>query len=132
MKINVMVVLLLPILMSHSALALEQEYVFVEAKTQQQFEQLIKEFRCVTCPNQTIADSDAPLAKDLRDEVYQQVLAGKTELQIKKFLVERYGDFILFNPPIKNSTILLWGFPGMLLLLGIVVAIVVVRRHRKN
>ena len=76
--------------------------------------------RCLVCQNQSIAESDADLAQDLRQQVREQLLAGKTEAQIKDFMVARYGDFVLYEPPLKGTTILLWGAPLVLLLSGLV------------
>ncbi|MGB1580159.1 MAG: cytochrome c-type biogenesis protein [Nevskiales bacterium] len=83
---------------------------------------LIAELRCLVCQNQNIADSNAPLAQDLRSQVHSMIAAGKSNAEIKAYLVERYGDFVLYRPPIKPSTWLLWGSPFLLLLLGLVIA----------
>jgi cytochrome c-type biogenesis protein CcmH len=72
---------------------------------------LINETRCVVCQNQTIADSNAPLANDLRGKIYQMVLEKKSDAEIQTYLVDRYGEFILFRPRFNKSTILLWVFP---------------------
>ncbi len=77
-----------------------------------------KELRCLVCQNQSIDDSDAPLAADLRRLVRKRLLAGDTDEEVKAFLVARYGDFILLRPPIRPSTWLLWGGPFAVLILG--------------
>ncbi len=77
-----------------------------------------KELRCLVCQNQSIDDSDAPLAADLRRLVRKRLLAGDTNEEVKAFLVARYGDFILLRPPIRPSTWLLWGGPFAVLILG--------------
>ena len=79
---------------------------------------LAHELRCLVCQNQTLADSNAPLAVDLRNQIREQLKAGKSERQITDFMVERYGDFVLYRPPFKASTLALWGGPFLLLALG--------------
>ena len=91
---------------------------------------LEQQLRCLVCQNETIAASQADLAKDLRKEIREQIKAGRTDDQIKQYLVDRYGDFVLYDPPFKATTVLLWGGPFALLLGGIVVLFVYVRRRR--
>lgn len=93
------------------------------------FEQLIHEVRCLVCQNQVIADSNAPLAADLRREIRKLVLAGNTEREIEDFLLERYGDFVLYRPRFKLETALLWLAPGLFLLGGSVVLWRTLRRR---
>lgn len=88
---------------------------FADSSQQQRYEQLITDLRCLVCQNQSLADSDADLAKDLRDEVYQIIQSGKSEEEAIKFLTDRYGDFVLYRPPFKPMTILLWLGPFLLL-----------------
>ncbi len=92
---------------------------FDDPSKQQAYENLVKELRCLVCQNQSLADSDADLAKDLRSEVYNIIQSGKSEQDAVKFLVDRYGDFVLYNPPLKSSTSLLWLGPFVLLLAGL-------------
>jgi cytochrome c-type biogenesis protein CcmH len=79
---------------------------------------LAHELRCLVCQNQTIADSNAPLAVDLRNQIREQLAAGKSESDVMDFMVARYGDFVLYRPPLKASTVLLWAGPFVFLLLG--------------
>lgn len=79
---------------------------------------LAEELRCVVCQNQTIVDSQVPLANDLRQVLRERLAAGASEAEAKDFLVQRYGDFVLYRPPLKASTALLWAGPALLLLLG--------------
>lgn len=88
---------------------------------QTQFDRLTHELRCLVCQNETLAESNAPLAKDLRQEIVQQVLAGEEDQQILDYLVARYGDFILYRPRITPMTYLLWFTPLLLLLVGLMV-----------
>jgi cytochrome c-type biogenesis protein CcmH len=91
---------------------------------------LEQQLRCLVCQNETIAASQADLAKDLRKEIREQIKAGRTDDQIKQYLVDRYGDFVLYDPPFKATTVLLWGGPFALLLGGIIVLFVYMRRRR--
>jgi cytochrome c-type biogenesis protein CcmH len=79
---------------------------------------LAHELRCLVCQNQTLADSNAPLAVDLRNEIRAQLAAGKSEREVTDFMVQRYGDFVLYRPPFKAATALLWLGPFVLLALG--------------
>lgn len=79
---------------------------------------LTKELRCLVCQNETLADSQAPLAEDLRKEIREQIKAGKTDKEIIAYATQRYGDFVLYNPPVKATTYLLWFGPFVLLLGG--------------
>ena len=79
---------------------------------------LEEELRCLVCQNQTLADSNAPLAEDLRREVRELAVAGKSDDEIKQYLVARYGDFVLYRPPVKSTTLLLWFGPFVLLVAG--------------
>lgn len=81
---------------------------------------LIEELRCLVCQNQTIADSNAELAKDLRRQVFEMLQQGKSKDQIAEFMTQRYGDFVLYNPPFKIKTGLLWIGPIVFLIIGLV------------
>lgn len=96
-------------------------YPLDSAKKEAQFNHLLKDLRCLVCQNQDLADSNADLAKDLRLQVYQLVKEGKSDSEITEYLTSRYGDFILFNPPVKGATLLLWFGPFLFLLLGILI-----------
>jgi len=90
---------------------------------------LAEELRCLVCQNQTIADSNAPLALDLRNQIRSQVAQGRSDAQIRDYMVERYGDFVLYRPPLRSSTVLLWAGPFVLLAVGIVVFLRLMRRQ---
>lgn len=96
-------------------------YPLETAKQDAQFSHLLKELRCLVCQNQDLADSNAGLAKDLREQVYGMVKEGKTDSEIISYLTARYGDFILFNPPVKSLTALLWFGPSLFLFLGLLI-----------
>lgn len=91
---------------------------FDNAEQQARYERLIGELRCLVCQNQSLADSDADLARDLRDEVYGIIQSGKDEAQAIQFLTDRYGDFVLYRPPVRPVTWLLWTGPLLMLLGG--------------
>ena len=95
------------------------------------FKKLIEELRCLVCQNQSLADSDAELAHDLRAEVYDMIQEGNSDEEIVTFLVARYGDFVLYNPPVKPSTYLLWFGPFVLLLLAAFILLRSIRRQQK-
>ena len=99
----------------------QEPLLFANQQQQERFNKLAEELRCLVCQNQNLADSDAPLAHDLRREVHEMVLAGRTNKQIKEFLVARYGDFVLYRPPVQKNTYLLWLAPLVLLLIGALV-----------
>ena len=86
---------------------------------QEIFQNLLEELRCLVCQNQSLADSASGLATDLRDEVYQMVGEGKAEGDIKAFLVERYGNFVLYDPPLNPSTSVLWFAPFLMITLAL-------------
>jgi cytochrome c-type biogenesis protein CcmH len=93
---------------------------------------LEEELRCLVCQNQSLADSSAPLAEDLRREVRALAVSGKSDAEIKEFLVARYGDFVLYDPPVKRVTWLLWFGPFVLLAAGATIWWLVARRRRKG
>lgn len=93
---------------------------------------LAEELRCLVCQNQTIADSHADLAVDLRNQVREKLMAGMSEKDIKAYMVERYGDFVLYRPPVKNTTWVLWFGPFLLLLVGIVVLFAKLRSRSRQ
>lgn len=105
---------------------------FDDPKQQKIYDRLTYELRCLVCQNENIASSNADLAKDLRDEVYVMLVEkGMSEQEIKDFVVERYGDFVLYRPPVKKSTWLLWGGPFIMLLIGLIVMFFIIRANRK-
>ena len=91
----------------------------VDPVAEKRLQSLSTELRCLVCQNQTIADSNAELAVDLRREIRGMIQAGQSDQQIIDFMVARYGDFVLYRPPLKGITLLLWGGPLALLLLGV-------------
>jgi len=119
------------ILFTSFALAIDVERLD-DPVLQARYEQLTRELRCLVCQNETIADSNAMLARDLRREVRDLMLAGKSDVEIRAFLTERYGDFVLYLPPVAPRTWLLWAAPAVLLLGGMTVAAFVVLRRART
>jgi cytochrome c-type biogenesis protein CcmH len=112
-----------------TASAIDTTSALESPEQQALYEKLTAEVRCLVCQNQTIADSSAPLALDLRREIRERVGQGQSESEIKVFLTERYGDFVLYRPRYGGVSSVLWIAPGVLLLIGIVVLWNVVRRR---
>jgi len=105
---------------------------FTDAAEETRFRALSAELRCVMCQNQSLADSDAQIAHDLRQQVLVLMREGKSDREIKDYLVARYSEFVLYKPPVKPSTWLLWFGPGLMLIGGAVALAVVVRRRAKG
>ncbi len=118
--------------LSNSAYANDEPVQFSNKHQEQRFYDLIEEIRCLVCQNQSLADSNAPLAQDLREEVYQMIISEKQDEYIMQFLVERYGDFVLYRPPLKQDTWLLWFGPFLLLIIAIVIAIILVKKQSNS
>lgn len=117
--------------MALPAAAIDTGQAFDDPAQQRRYEQLIRELRCLVCQNQSIADSNATLASDLRREVRDMIQGGSSDDEIRTFMTERYGDFVLYEPPMAPRTWLLWLAPALLLLGGIgVTGMVVLRRSR--
>lgn len=122
MKLKYIIVAFLTFALSLSALAqvqqVQEPLVFENQAQQDRFDKLTRELRCTVCQNQNLADSDAQLAHDLKRQVHEMLLAGKTDAEIKQYMVDRYGDFVLYRPPVQQNTYLLWIAPIILLLIG--------------
>ncbi|VAW76585.1 Cytochrome c heme lyase subunit CcmL [hydrothermal vent metagenome] len=109
-----------------------EAFDFTGKVDEQRFKLLIVELRCLVCQNQSLADSDADLAHDLRREVFELMESGQSNQEITDFLVMRYGDFVLYNPPVKRKTWILWYGPFALLLVGLVALVFTVRKRRQQ
>ncbi len=105
---------------------------FRDAAEEARFHALAAELRCVQCQNQSLADSNARIAQDLRREVLVLMQQGHSDAQIKQFLVERYGQFVLYRPQLESGTWLLWFGPGLVLIAGALVLVRVVRRRARQ
>ena len=109
-----------------------EKFDFTGNVDEDRYKELIAEIRCLVCQNQSLADSDADLAHDLRKEVYDLMSEGQENAQIIDFMVARYGDFVLYKPPVKPSTYALWYGPFVLLAIGILFLIRTVRQRTRQ
>jgi cytochrome c-type biogenesis protein CcmH len=114
---------------SASAFGQSSEVASPDPRVEERLKVLAQELRCLVCQNQTIADSNAPLALDLRNQIREQVAQGRSDDQIRDYMVQRYGDFVLYRPPMRATTVLLWLGPLALILLGAGIFIAIVRRR---
>jgi len=117
------------LLLAAPVLAIDSEGPLPTPELQARYERLTNELRCLVCQNQTVADSNADLAKDLRDRTRAMLVAGATDEQIIAFMTDRYGDFVLYRPPVTPRTWLLWAAPALLLIVGSFSAFLVIRRR---
>jgi len=107
-------------------------FKFDDANKEARFKQFSEELRCLVCQNQSLADSNAELAMDLRRELYKMIQNDATDDEIVSFMVDRYGDFVLYNPPVKPTTWLLWFGPFVLVVLGLIILLRVIRSTGKQ
>lgn len=125
-------VFIVMMLLTTSLLAEEARPLAVDPALEIQVHRLSTELRCLVCQNQTLADSSAPLAEDLRMEIREMAAKGKSDQEIIDYLVARYGDFVLYRPPVKSTTALLWAGPFLLLLAGVVGLGMILRSRQKQ
>ena len=110
------ILILLSVQQLHAA---EVMLEFDSPEQETRFEELLEELRCMVCQNQTLADSNARLARDLRERTYNMVRSGKSNNEIIEHMVERFGDFVLYRPPLKKTTVLLWFGPAIFLIIAV-------------
>lgn len=127
MQLTRVIVFVFLITVSGLAAAIGPEEPFADPALEAEYQALIREVRCLVCQNQTIADSSAPLAADLRREIRELMAEGASRDDVSEFLVARYGDFVLYRPPLQPTTWALWGAPVALCVLGLLVFARVVR-----
>jgi cytochrome c-type biogenesis protein CcmH len=111
--------LMLSVFVTLPAWAVIETYQFDSDADKQRYQQFIEELRCPKCQNQNLAGSNSPIAKDLRHQLYQLIDQQKTDQAIEQFMVERYGNFVLYRPPVDKNTVLLWLAPAVLLLMAL-------------
>jgi cytochrome c-type biogenesis protein CcmH len=124
---KILVILCLSLFSSFSYAEIDH-HQFQSIEQEQSYQTLISELRCLVCQNQTIADSNADLAKDLRRQVYEMLQQGQSQQQIADFMTERYGDFVLYNPNFNLKTGLLWLGPALFLLMGLIAVLLFARK----
>ena len=129
---SVLAILAALLALGGQALAIDSEAAFEDPVLQHRYETINRELRCLVCQNQTIADSNATLAQDLRREVREMIAAGKSDDEIREFMIERYGDFVLYRPRMTAQNFLLWAAPVLLLLIAAAVLVRVVRRRAQE
>tara|TARA_B100001540_G_scaffold226320_1_gene200557 strand:- start:1307 stop:1717 length:411 start_codon:yes stop_codon:yes gene_type:complete len=120
------------VLTTNNAYANNNPITFNNKNLEQRYYSLIEEIRCLVCQNQSLADSDAPLAQDLRNEIYKMIHSKKSNNQITNYLVERYGDFVLYRPPLKKNTWFLWFGPFLFLAIAFFIVFFVIRNQSRN
>ena len=113
------------------AQAIDTAPAFEDPALQARYERIARELRCLQCRSETIADSNASLAEDLRRELRELIAAGKSDQEITTWMTDRYGDYVLYRPPVKSNTWLLWAAPALLVLIGGTAAVVVIARKSK-
>jgi cytochrome c-type biogenesis protein CcmH len=113
------------------AFAIDKAPAFADPVQQARYEKLSRELRCLVCRSETIADSNAQLATDLRRQLRELMAAGKSDQEIMKYMTDRYGDYVLYKPPVTPRTWLLWAAPALLVIGGGIVAAFVIRRKSK-
>ncbi len=121
----------LGILTGPAALALDKNGQLEDPALQARFEDITKDLRCLVCQNESVADSNAQLAGDLRRQVRDMLVAGKSDDEIFKFMTDRYGDFVRFNPPLEAKTLLIWGAPFIMVLLGGFIVVRIARQRAR-
>ena len=120
------------LLFTTAAPAQDEPFLFEDPEKQVRFDSLMEEIRCLVCQNQSLADSGAGLADDLRKEAYRMISQGQSNEAIKDFMVERYGDFVLYDPPLQPSTFLLWFGPFILMLVATIVIIAILKKRNQS
>jgi cytochrome c-type biogenesis protein CcmH len=123
---------LLLVIAASSAFAVEPSELLADPKLEARARAISSELRCLVCQNQSIDDSSAPLAKDLRVIVRERLVAGDSDDAVRNYLVARYGEFILLKPPLNAGTILLWGTPPAILLIGALALLLRTRRRQAD
>lgn len=109
-----------------------EAHEFTSAEQEQQYNKLVNELRCLVCQNQNLSGSNSELAQDLRKEVYGMIKKGDTDAEIIDFMVARYGDFVLYNPPFKPITFLLWIGPFAILIIAVLLLVVLIRKNKNK
>jgi cytochrome c-type biogenesis protein CcmH len=111
--------------------ALDAEGQLRDPQLQGRYERITHDLRCLVCQNESVADSNAPLAEDLRRQVREMLVGGQSDAAVFDFMTARYGEFVRYNPPLEAKTLLIWGAPFIMLLIGIAVIVRVVRQRSR-
>jgi len=129
MKGTPVIAALLAVLFSGFAAGQQTFETLDDPQQQERYAALIQEVRCLTCLNRSIAESETPLARDLRREIRELIAGGASDEEVVAFLTDRYGDFVLYRPPLRPRTVPLWAAPIVLLGIGVLVFAVVLRKR---
>lgn len=127
---STLILVLTAVLLAGPALARVEVKQFDNPEQEERYDKLIAELRCLVCQNQNLADSNAELAVDMRRKTYEMVKQNKSEKEIANFMVERYGEFVLYRPPLNSNTLLLWTGPFLILIIGLTLLARTVRKRR--
>jgi len=130
MKRGCLLIGIVSLLLAFSAQAKVEVLSFDTPEHEERYNKLIAELRCLVCQNQNLADSNAELAVDLRRKTYEMVSKDKSEKEVAAYMVDRYGEFVLYRPPLNSNTLLLWTGPFIILLIGVSLLIRTIRRRR--
>ncbi|MGD2118028.1 MAG: cytochrome c-type biogenesis protein CcmH [Chromatiales bacterium] len=125
-------IFVLSLLLSSSSFARISTYEFDTPEQEAEYKSLISELRCLVCQNQNIADSNAELAQDLKRKTYEMVISGKSKQEVADYMTERYGDFVLYRPPLTSTTFFLWLGPFLILVVGLFFLMRVILSRRKQ
>lgn len=117
---------------STNSIARVTAYEFKSQQQEEDYQELTEELRCLVCQNQNIADSNAELAQDLKRKTYELVMAGKSKDEIADYMTERYGDFVMYRPPLRTETVILWVGPFVIFFIGVFFLIRVIRARKKQ
>ncbi len=133
---NILLVLASVVLMLVSASMVSASpidtYQFPDQVTKTRFDELVYELRCPKCQNQNLADSNSPIAEDLRKEVYDMLMDGRSDQEIMNFMVERYGEFVLYRPKVNSLTYALWFGPVIFVLIGLIIMVALLRKRQRK
>ena len=128
----VLIAILFLAMSSFQTFAVTADEPFDDPELQARYDRFTNELRCLVCQNQTIADSNAGLASDLRNQTREMLISGASDEEIIRYMTDRYGDFVLYRPPVKPKTWLLWFAPVLFLLIGIVFAARIIRHRSRS
>ena len=127
-----LIICLVLLSLSFSSVAVVEQQVFANEQLEQRYKALINEFRCLVCQNQNLADSNAELAKDLRRKTAEMLNAGTSDSDIRKYMRDRYGDFVSYRPALNAGTSVLWFGPFIVLLCVLIVLVMTIRRRQSD
>ena len=116
-------------MMSCSLFAVVEVKEFSSEELRERFQTLVNELRCPKCQNQNLADSNSPISMDLRAEIFRMLEEGKSDQEIVDFLVARYGEFVMYRPPVKKTTLILWLAPALFVVVGVLIVLMIRRRQ---